>query len=101
MPDCVDTYFPDEIFDIEDPMKRQRHVRLQDRDGLLGQRGLWAQGVFNKAELHTDIEKLETWMRGPRVRRLHRLLYPVCAPGEYAADRRTGRPKISDLAVPE
>jgi len=61
---CLDEYFPDEIYDIEDPVeKAQACDKAKARLGCWDSEACGAQGVFNTVELHTDLEKMENWMR--------------------------------------
>jgi predicted RND superfamily exporter protein len=61
---CIDDYFPEEIYDIEN-LDEKLAVCSKYKEEL----GCWdtdacgAQGVFNTVELHTDLEKMENWMR--------------------------------------
>ena len=99
---CVDTLFPDSIYDIEDKVKKAEmcekyRTELQCWDN----EACGPQGVFNDVTLHTDIEKMETWMRNHEfigytgsytqyVRLVNMLL--AAEVGEST--------KLSDLAVP-
>ncbi len=99
---CLDEYFPDEIFDIEDPVKKaQACEEAKTKLGCWDADACGAQGVFNKVELHTDLEKMENWMRNHEfigytgsytqyVRLVNMLL--TAEPGEPT--------KLSDLRVP-
>jgi hypothetical protein len=99
---CLDEYFPDEIYDIEDPTeKAQACEKAKTRLGCWDADACGAQGVFNKVELHTDLEKMENWMRNHEfigytgsytqyVRLVNMLL--TAEPGEPT--------KLSDLRVP-
>jgi predicted RND superfamily exporter protein len=63
-PLCSDTYFPETIYDIEDPLEKQQQCKKYKE-----QMQCWdpdpcgAQGVFNDAEVLADMEALEDWMR--------------------------------------
>lgn len=101
-PTCTEAYFPDEIWDIEDPVEKaaaceKSRVELAcwDPDAC------GAQGVFNNADVLGDIEKMEHWMRAHEfvgytgsyaqyVRLVNMLL--TAEPGE--------KPKLEDLAIP-
>ena len=62
---CVDEYFPEEIYDIEDPLEKAKVcAEFKEKLGCWDNEPCGAQGVFNTVELHTDIEKMENWMRG-------------------------------------
>jgi len=99
---CIDEYFPDEIYDIEDPTeKAQACEKAKTRLGCWDAEACGAQGVFNTVELHTDLEKMENWMRNHEfigytgsytqyVRLVNMLL--TAEPGEPT--------KLSDLRVP-
>ena len=99
---CLDDYFPDEIYDIEDPLeKAQACDKAKTRLGCWDADACGAQGVFNTVELHTDLEKMESWMRNHEfigytgsytqyVRLVNMLL--TAEPGEPT--------KLSDLRVP-
>ena len=99
---CLDEYFPDEIYDIEDPTeKAQACEKAKTRLGCWDAEACGAQGVFNTVELHTDLEKMENWMRNHEfigytgsytqyVRLVNMLL--TAEPGEPT--------KLSDLRVP-
>jgi hypothetical protein len=61
---CLDVYFPDEIYDIEDPLeKAQACDKARQELGCWDTEPCGPQGVFNKAALHTDLEQMENWMR--------------------------------------
>jgi len=101
-PECVEEYFPEEIYDIED--KEERATQCQTYKQKLG---CWdpdacgAQGIFNDAAVLADLEKLERWMRSHEfigytgsyaqyVRLINMLL--TAEPGE--------KPVVRDLAIP-
>lgn len=103
LPGCIDQYFPETIRDIEN-----RAERRQECAKYASQMSCWdadacgAQGVFNDVELHSDLEKLETWMRShpfigytgsytQYVRLVNMLLQTE--PGDS--------PEIKNLAVPD
>ena len=99
---CIDTYFPDAIYDIEDrTQKVQMCNKYKEELGCWDTDACGAQGVFNSVELHTDLEKMENWMRAHEfigytgsytqyVRLVNMLL--TAEPGEPT--------KLSDLRVP-
>jgi hypothetical protein len=99
---CLDVYFPDEIYDIEDPVeKAQACDKAKTRLGCWDPDACGAQGVFNTVELHTDIEKMENWMRG------HEFIGYTGSYTQYVRlvnmllTAEVGEPtKLSDLAVP-
>ncbi len=63
-PQCLDTYFPDHLFDIEDPAERQAACRSHEQElGCWDPDPCGAQGIFNDAEVLGDIERMENWMR--------------------------------------
>ncbi|MCG7939231.1 MAG: MMPL family transporter [Candidatus Thiodiazotropha lotti] len=99
---CVETYFPEEIYDIEDP--QEKVVQCEKAKQELG---CWdpdpcgAQGIFNEADVLADIEALEEWMRSHEhigftgsyaqyIRLVNMLL--TAEPGE--------QPDIKDLYIP-
>jgi predicted RND superfamily exporter protein len=99
---CVDSYFPEEIYDIEDPDEKA----LQCEKSKI-ELGCWdpdpcgAQGIFNQAAVLADIEALEDWMRShpfvgftgsyaQYIRLVNMLL--TAEPGE--------QPDIKDLYIP-
>jgi predicted RND superfamily exporter protein len=99
---CVETLFPEEIYDIEDP--REKAAQCEKAKTELG---CWdpdpcgAQGIFNQADVLADIEALEEWMRAhpfigftgsyaQYIRLVNMLL--TAEPGE--------RPDIKDLYIP-
>lgn len=100
--ECIDEYFPEEIFDIEDPLEKTAACnKARDALACWDSEACGAQGVFNGVELHTDIEKMEHWMRSHEfigytgsytqyVRLVNMLL--TAEVGEAT--------KLSDLAVP-
>lgn len=61
---CVETYFPEEIYDIEDPDEK-----VAQCEKYKAELGCWdpdpcgPQGVFNQASVLADIEAMENWMR--------------------------------------
>jgi predicted RND superfamily exporter protein len=101
-PGCIETLFPDSVYDIED--REQKAKVCHDYKTQLGcwdSEACGPQGVFNDVELHTDIEKMENWMRAHQfvgytgsytqyVRLVNMLL--TAEPGEPT--------QLSDLAVP-
>jgi len=101
-PGCIDEYFPEEIFDIEDPLEKAAQcAKYKAELSCWDAEACGAQGVFNDVELHTDIEKFENWLRSHEyvgytgsytqyVRLVNMLL--TAEPGEPT--------KISDLTVP-
>jgi hypothetical protein len=99
---CLDEYFPDEIYDIEDPVeKAQACDKAKTRLGCWDPDACGAQGVFNTVELHTDIEKMENWMRD------HEFIGYTGSYTQYVRlvnmllTAEVGEPtKLSDLAVP-
>ena len=100
--ECLDTYYPDEIYDIEDPLeKAQACDKYKKELACWDSEACGPQGVFNDIELHTDLEKMENWMRAHEfigytgsytqyVRLVNMLL--TAEPGE--------QPNLKDLAVP-
>jgi predicted RND superfamily exporter protein len=63
-PGCIDEYYPDAIFDIEDrELKAQQCAKYKAELGCWDSEACGQQGVFNVAALHTDIEKFENWLR--------------------------------------
>ncbi len=63
-PPCMEAYFPDEIYDIEDPAERLTQCNLSKQAlGCWDPDACGAQGVFNEAEVLADIEAMENWMR--------------------------------------
>jgi predicted RND superfamily exporter protein len=61
---CLDTYFPDEVYDMyASPEKAQACEEAKQALGCWDADACGPQGVFNKVELHTDLEKMENWMR--------------------------------------
>ena len=64
LPECLDEYYPDEIYDIEDPLeKTQAWGKYKERLACWDSEACGPQGVFNDVDLHTDLEKMENWMR--------------------------------------
>ncbi|OQX41442.1 MAG: hypothetical protein B0D82_02345 [Candidatus Sedimenticola endophacoides] len=62
--ECVDNYFPDEIYDIEDRTERMQQCAVEkQRMGCWDSEACGAQGIMNDAEVLADIEKMENWMR--------------------------------------
>ena len=62
---CVDDYFPDEVYDSEDPQEKARMCKQYSAElACWDYDACGQQGVFNEVDLHTDIEKMENWMRG-------------------------------------
>jgi len=102
MPVCTDAYFPDEIWEIEDPaeklaacQKTSEELACWDPDAC------GAQGIFNDADVLGDIEKMETWLRAhpfvgytgsyaQYIRLVNMLL--AAEPGET--------PSLDDLTIP-
>ena len=100
---CIDNYFPESILDITDRTEKFRACQKAKAEmGCWDSEICGPQGVFNTVELHTDIEKMENWMRGhpfigytgsytQYVRLVNMLL--TAEPGEPT--------KLSDLRVPQ
>jgi predicted RND superfamily exporter protein len=99
---CLDVYFPDAIFDMDPGAEKAAACQAAKEElGCWDSEACGAQGVFNTVELHTDIEKMENWMRAHEfigytgsytqyVRLVNMLL--AAEVGEAT--------KLSDLAVP-
>jgi uncharacterized protein len=63
-PVCLDTYFPERLFDIEDRGERQAQCRAYEEElGCWDPDPCGAQGIFNDADVLADIESMENWMR--------------------------------------
>ena len=100
--ECVEEYFPEEIYDIEDNQERAAQCELnRQKLSCWDPDACGAQGIFNDAEVLADLEKLENWMRSHKfigytgsyaqyVRLVNMLL--TAEPGE--------KPIIRDLAIP-
>lgn len=99
---CIETSFPEEIYDIEDPQEK-----IAQCESAKAELGCWdpdpcgAQGIFNQADVLADIEALEEWMRAhpfigftgsyaQYIRLVNMLL--TAEPGE--------QPDIKDLYIP-
>jgi uncharacterized protein len=99
---CVETPFPDSIYDIEDPDEKAAQCEIYKK-----KLGCWdpdpcgAQGIFNQATVLADIESMENWMRAQPyigftgsyaqyIRLVNMLL--TAEPGT--------QPKIKDLYIP-
>ena len=101
-PGCIDHYFPDSIYDIEDKKEKAAQCAKYKKEmGCWDSEACGQQGVFNKAALHTDIEKFDNWLRAQKfvgytgsytqyIRLVNMLL--AAEPGE--------KPQLKDLAVP-
>lgn len=100
--DCIDDYYPDAIYDIEDPIeKAQQCENYKKSMSCWDAEACGSQGVFNKAVLHTDLEKLENWMRD------HEFVGYTGSYTQYVrlvnmllAAEQGEKPDIKDLAVP-
>ncbi len=63
-PPCLDEYFPEELYDIEDRQERLAQCAVYKKKlGCWDAETCGAQGVFNTAELNGAIEEMENWMR--------------------------------------
>ncbi|MET0090807.1 MAG: MMPL family transporter [Candidatus Thiodiazotropha sp.] len=61
---CLDTPFPESIYDIEDPQEKAAACQAsKEKLGCWDPDPCGAQGVFNQADVLADIEALEEWMR--------------------------------------
>jgi predicted RND superfamily exporter protein len=101
-PVCTDAYFPDEIWDIEDPAEKLAACKTTSQElGCWDPDACGAQGIFNDADVLGDIEKMETWLRAhpfvgytgsyaQYIRLVNMLL--AAEPGE--------KPSLDDLAIP-
>lgn len=99
---CVETYFPEEIYDIEDPLEKVAQCEKAKQElGCWDPDPCGAQGIFNEADVLADIEALEEWMRAHEhigftgsyaqyIRLVNMLL--TAEPGE--------QPDIKDLYIP-
>lgn len=101
-PDCVDDYYPDSVYDIEDPDERILACSTHKKAlGCWDEEACGVQGVFNKAALHTDLEKLDNWLRdheyigytGSYTQYIRLINMLLAAEGGE-------KPHIKDLAVP-
>lgn len=64
VPLCDETYFPEEIYDIEDKAAKLAECKVQkEKLGCWDPDPCGAQGVFNDAEVLADMEAMEEWMR--------------------------------------
>ena len=99
---CVDEYFNEEIFDIED--KQQKLAMCQSEKERLAcwdAEACGAQGIYNDADVLADIESMENWMRA------HPMIGYTGSYAQYVrlvnmlltAEPGT-KPKLSDLAIP-
>ena len=101
-PGCIDDYFPEEIFDIEDPAEKTAMcAKYKSEMGCWDEEACGQQGVFNLAALHTDIEKLDNWLRE------HKYIGYTGSYTQYIrlvnmllAAEQGEKTDISDLAVP-
>lgn len=102
IPACTQQFFPDEIWDIEEREERLAECKVQaERLGCWDADPCGAQGVFNKAAVLADIEKMEKWMRR------HEFVGYTGSYAQYvrlvnmllAAEPGT-QPRIRDLAIP-
>ncbi|MEW8313526.1 MAG: MMPL family transporter [Candidatus Thiodiazotropha endolucinida] len=99
---CVDTYFSEDIYDIEDPLEKVAACEKAKADlGCWDPDPCGAQGIFNQADVLADIEAMEEWMRAhpfigftgsyaQYIRLVNMLL--TAEPGE--------QPEIGDLYIP-
>jgi predicted RND superfamily exporter protein len=63
-PPCIDELFPESLYDIESRDERMAQcATYKEKLGCWDAEVCGAQGVFNSAELHGDLEKMENWMR--------------------------------------
>ncbi len=63
-PLCLDTYFPESLFDIDDRGERLAQCRVLEQElGCWDPDPCGAQGIFNDADVLADIEAMENWMR--------------------------------------
>jgi predicted RND superfamily exporter protein len=61
---CVETYFPEEIYDIEEPADKVAQCEKYKKElGCWDPDPCGAQGIFNQADVLADIEAMEEWMR--------------------------------------
>ena len=99
---CVDDYYPDSVYDIEDRVEKAQVCREYKAElGCWDADACGPQGVFNDVDVHADIEKMENWMRSHEF---------VGYTGSYTQYVRlvnmllaaeVGEPtQLSDLAVP-
>ncbi|MEN8177370.1 MAG: MMPL family transporter [Pseudomonadota bacterium] len=61
---CDEVYFPEEIYDIEDPAEKLAECKAQkEKLKCWDPDPCGAQGIFNDAEVLADVEAMEEWMR--------------------------------------
>jgi predicted RND superfamily exporter protein len=61
---CVETYFPEELYDIDDPAEKVAQCEKYKKElGCWDPDPCGAQGIFNQADVLADIEAMEEWMR--------------------------------------
>jgi predicted RND superfamily exporter protein len=101
-PECIDAFYPEEIFDIGDKQKKKAACAEQKAKlGCWDAEACGAQGIFNNAAVLADVEAMENWMRdhpaigftgsyAQYVRLVNMLL--AADPGE--------KPQTSDLRIP-
>ncbi len=99
---CVETYFPETIYDIEDPDEKVAQcAKYKAELGCWDPDPCGPQGVFNQANVLADMEAMEEWMRAhpfigftgsyaQYIRLVNMLL--TAEPGE--------QPDIKDLFIP-
>ena len=64
LPGCLDEYFNEEIFDIEDKAEKLAMCKSEkERLGCWDAEACGAQGIFNDVDVMADIEAMENWMR--------------------------------------
>ncbi len=63
-PICTEAYFPEAIYDIEDPAEKLAQCNAaKDELKCWDPDACGAQGIFNDAAVLADIEAMENWMR--------------------------------------
>jgi len=99
---CLDEYFSEEIFDIEDKAEKAAMCESEKtRLGCWDADACGAQGIFNDASVLADIESFENWMRA------HPMIGYTGSYAQYVrlvnmlltAEPGT-QPKLSDLRIP-
>jgi len=99
---CLDDYFPDEIYDIEDRDEKLAMCgKYKEEMGCWDAEACGPQGIFNNVEVHADIEKFDNWLRShPHIGYTGSYTQYVRLVNMLLTAEVGEATKLSDLAVP-
>lgn len=102
LPGCLDEYFNEEIFDIEDKAEKAAMCNSEkERLSCWDAEACGVQGIFNDADVLADMEKMENWMRAhPKIGYTGSYAQYVRLVNMLLTAEPGTKPIIRDLAIP-